>query len=268
MHAIAKKIVAGAGSLLAVAAGVGCAGAVQQADAQGDMMHVADERVDLRTPTVTMQAQVAGTFSYTQGDSDPVDVVATRLVGASKYLCGSSSVGETSGRVASRALEVGGAVENPLDATLEELAQSCGTQTAIMGCSCAGNPTDGIAAVNAEVTGVTLRGLMDAAVPSEGANTVVFASADGYEVALPLSYLKTRHCAIVFDLGGAPLANSVGGTNQLWLGSTPASYFVRDVVSVTFEERQTPPPSPVSDEAREAYQNLPNVGVLFGGTVE
>ena len=59
----------------------------------------------------------------------------------------------------------------------------------------------------------------------------------------------------------------MGGVNQLWLGSTAASYFARDIVSITLEERETPPPSPHSDEARAAYQNLPNVGVLLGWEV-
>ena len=103
--------------------------------------------------------------------------------------------------------------------------------------------------------------------PDENANTIVFTSADGYEVALPLSYVQMRYCPVVFDVNGAPLAESVGGTNQLWLGSTSANYFARDVVAITLEERETPPPSPTSDEAREAYANLPNVGVLLGGDV-
>jgi len=60
----------------------------------------------------------------------------------------------------------------------------------------------------------------------------------------------------------------MGGSNQLWLGSTSANYFARDIVAITLEERQTPPPSPSSDEARAAYANLPNVGVSFGGDIQ
>ncbi len=99
-------------------------------------------------------------------------------------------------------------------------------------------------------------------------NTVVFGSADGYEVALPLDYVFNRYAPIVFDVNGAPLAESMGGVNQLWLGSTSARYFARDIVSITLESRQTPPPKPGSAEAEDAYANLPNVGVFYGGTVE
>ena len=95
----------------------------------------------------------------------------------------------------------------------------------------------------------------------------MFTSADGYEVSLPLDYVNRRYCPIVFDVNGAPIAEVVGGSNQLWLGATSANYFARDIVTITLEERQTPPPSPSSEEARSAYQNLPNVGILFGGDV-
>ena len=103
--------------------------------------------------------------------------------------------------------------------------------------------------------------------PDEGVNTMVLVSADGYEVALPYTYVVQRRSSIVFAVNGAPLAESVGGSNQLWLGSTPASYFARDIVEIRLEDRQTPPPSPSSAEARAAYQNLPNIGVLYGGKV-
>lgn len=67
--------------------------------------------------------------------------------------------------------------------------------------------------------------------------------------------------------GTVMLDEVVGGTNQLWLGATSANYFARDIVSIALEERETPPSSPSSDEARAAYQNLPNVGVLLGGEI-
>lgn len=63
------------------------------------------------------------------------------------------------------------------------------------------------------------------------------------------------------------LIESVGGTNQLWLGSTPGNYFARDVVSIRLETRAEAPADPTSDEARATYENLPNIGVKFGGEV-
>ena len=94
------------------------------------------------------------------------------------------------------------------------------------------------------MTGVTVASLLAAAAPLEGVNTVVFTSADGYEVALPLSYVAQRHSLIVFEVNGAPIGDSVGGANQLWLGSTSARYFARDIVSVGFEARDVVPAAP------------------------
>ena len=141
------------------------------------------------------------------------------------------------------------------------------TETLVLGCSCAGNPADGAASVNAEVTGIALGTLLAAAEPSADANTIVFTSADGYEVALPLYYVEQRYCPIVFDVNGSPLIESVGGANQLWLGSTSARYFARDIVKIELEERETPPPAPGAGDVGDAYANLPNVGVYFGGEV-
>ena len=155
---------------------------------------------------------------------------------------------------------------HPYDATVEEMTDEA-TQTAVLGCSCAGNPADGIASVNAEVTGVAVTELLRHADPVAEANTIVFASADGYEVALPLSYVLQHYCPIVFDVNGSPIAESMGGVNQLWLGSTSARYFARDIVSITVEVRDEAPAAPGAGDAADASANLPNVGVFFGGEV-
>lgn len=78
-------------------------------------------------------------------------------------------------------ISVGGTVAHSFDASTEEMADEA-SQTIVLGCSCAGNPADGIASINAEVTGVAVTELLRHAEPVEGANTVVFTSADGYEV--------------------------------------------------------------------------------------
>ena len=58
----------------------------------------------------------------------------------------------------------------------------------------------------------------------------------------------------------------MGGTNQLWLGSTSARYFTRDVVEirVSCEDEANIPPIPGTPEAGDSRTNLPNVGVLNG----
>lgn len=270
MSNITKALALGTSSLLAVG---GIAGAVVNNGVEADApapndVAAAEEAVQLSDDTsIVRMPQVDGEFSYVQGEVGEGDDIA-RVATASKYFCASEEDRESGDvDVLDWTLTVTGAVQNSYSATFEELAANEETKSVVMGCACAGNPVDGVSSSNAEVSGFSVARLIALAEPTEAANTIVFGSADGYEVAIPLDYLAQRLCPLVFDINGYPLQSSIGGVNQLWLGSTPASYFARDVVSVTLEERQTPPPSPNSEEAREAYQNLPNVGVLLGGEI-
>ena len=267
-----KKLIAvGTGSALALAGlGMGAVAAFATADAPAVPATPAAEApaVESASAFQTVEAsEVQGTFAYTQSEVTPIETIARALGDAPDYLCGNQGGTLTDVSAEDWSIAVGGDVENPYSATVAELQDDPEVQSVLMGCSCQGNPADGNASVNALVTGVAVNILLDKAGVAEDANTVVFTSADGYEVALPLRYVTQRYCPIVFDVDGSPIAESVGGTNQLWLGSTSARYFARDIVSITVESRQTPPPDPGSEEAGDAYANLPNVGVSFGGEV-
>ena len=207
-------------------------------------------------------------FGFTQTEVSSNEWIAHHIGDASRYLCGSSVVqtGEATD-AASWTLKVAGDVANPCVTTIGELAATGEVQSSLLGCACAANPTDGLAIANAMVEGISVNDILRIAEPAPEANTIVFVSADGYEVALPLAYLWGRACPLVFNVNGSALVESVGGTNQLWLGSTSARYFARDITAITLEQRQTPPPAPGSDEADDEYANLPNVGVYFGGEI-
>ncbi len=269
MSATSKTIAAGAASVLALTAGVaGVAAAVDASQAVAAPAAEAPAAEQVSSDRV-VAPEVVGTFAFTQDEVSSNEDIVRNLAEGSRYLCGARA-SETNGAAVAEnwVLTVEGAVNRGFSATVQEIAQTDAVQSVLMGCSCLGNPADGRATANALVTGISAMILVDMAQPSEAANTVVFTSSDGYEVALPLSYLRSHYCPIVFDVNGSRLEQSVGGTNQLWLGSTPASYFVRDVTSVRVEEREVVPASPTSDEARAEYAaNLPNVGVLLGGEI-
>lgn len=209
---------------------------------------------------------VEGTFSYTQETVSSLEEIA-RAVGDTQYLCGAARANETAVAAEDWTIAVTGAVHNSYATTVADIQNDPAVQKVLLGCSCAGNPADGNASVAAQVTGVSVKLLLDRAGIEQDANTVVFTSADGYRVALPLDYVTQRYCPIVFDVNGSPIAESVGGTNQLWLGSTSARYFARDIVSITVEARDEAPAAPGTPEADDAYANLPNVGIAFGGEV-
>ena len=222
---------------------------------------------DTATETVMMD-KVVGTFTFTQNDSATAAAIRSAIGMAGQYLCGGLPVVDAEADYSRWAIALKGDVSHPFITTIGELQNDDELVTQLMGCACAANPADGKASLNAEVTGVSMNVLLDRLGIAEGANTVVFKSADGYEVALPLIYLRTHMCPIVFNVAGSPIVESMGGANQLWLGSTSARYFARDIVSITVETRDEAPAAPGSPEAGDTYANLPNIGVAFGGEVE
>lgn len=271
MKTATKKTAALSASVLMAMGGIGTTFlASAPADAQepqGNDPQI-DENITSEDSGIVSVRVVEGRFAFSQGVVSPNAHIARVIGEASKYLCGGQSV-VTSEDVAAQDWEIsiGGAVNYPETMSVTEFADSGFARSLVMGCSCSGNPVDGTASVDAEVTGMPLSDIINMVEPVQEANTVVFASADGYEIALPLSYVSQHYSSVVFAVNGAELAESVGGTNQLWLGSTPASYFARDIVAIDFQVRQTPPPSPTSEEGRAQLQNLPNIGVVYGGDV-
>ena len=276
MSATSKKMAVAAGAGVALIA-AGAAGslalaAAQTVDAQTGVAACAQEvsATQVKAANCVTVDKVEGSFAFTQTEVADNEYLAQNFAEGSKYLCGAKGTTSDQAQAQDWVLTVEGAVENEYAATIDELAESPAVQNVIMGCSCLGNPADGRAAANALVNGVSALVLVQMANPSADANTVVFTSDDGYQVALPLTYLESHYCPIVFDVNGSPIADSMGGANQLWLGSTPASYFIRNVSSITLEARDAAdvPASPSSDEARAEYAaNLPNVGMLLGGQV-
>lgn len=219
--------------------------------------------------SVIRSEYVAGSFSFDQTSVSSTKAIAQAMTKASKHLCGSSFAESSAHEEAQRAsldeweIAIKGDVEQEMTATLGDLAEKS-TSSITMGCSCAGNPADGQASVNAEVTGVALKTILDEASPLETANTITFTSSDGYEVSLPLRYVMQRYCLLAFDVNGEPLADSMGGTNQVWLGSTSAKYFAKDIVCIEIESRENPVPAPGDEDADRQGANLPNIGVVSG----
>lgn len=211
-------------------------------------------------------ANPVGSFCYSQDVVTDSAALARAFSGVDRVLCGA---GEGAGQgeapspdVSSWTISVGGdGVENAYAASIGELAQTGSYQT-VLGCTCLGNPADGRATANADVCGVTLDSILERAGLAEGANTITFVSSDGYEVSLPLGYVQQRMSLIVYRVNGAPVSETMGGTNQLWLGSTAARYFSRDVVEIVVSCEDEVPAAPGTPEAGDEYANRPNVGVL------
>lgn len=208
---------------------------------------------------------VQGTFAWNQQATASNAELSKMLYQASTHLCASSGselaaqVRAADGQSRIAAISVGGDVEHAFTANVEEFEAKAPLKK-VMGCTCSGNPADGRASANAAVSGFRLSAVIDEAAPLDGANTITFTSRDGFQVALPLGYVAQRYSIIVTEVNGEPASDAVGCSNQLWLGSTAARSFARDIVSIDITREQNPPAAPgAPDDA-----NLPNVGALSG----
>lgn len=263
---------------MSVAGIVGAAGlagtalAAQGEAGQGESAQVAAQQAEVRQEASRQVrlASVQGTFAFTQDEVTPTAQIARALGGADKVLCGATqealpSMAQVVDDAADWQITVDGdGVQAASAVTLGELAQK-GSQFTIMGCSCLGNPADGRATVNAAVTGVSVLDLLEAAGGVSGdANAITFVSSDGYEVTLPLFYVLQRASMIVYQINGEPLSASVGGTNQLWLGSTSARYFASDVVEIRVTCEEEAPAVPGTPDSGDHAANLPNASVTQG----
>lgn len=203
---------------------------------------------------------VQGTFAWNQDVVTDNETLARTLYDGSAYLCGAQGAEATgagdAGAASIDSIRVTGDVGHAFTASIDEFSQKAPMKK-VMGCTCAGNPADGRASANAEVGGFRLAALIDEADPAEGANTITFTSADGYEVALPLSYVTQRYSLIVTTVNGDAADSAIGCSNQLWLGSTAARSFARDVVEIAITKEAEPPAAP----GAPSNANTPNVGV-------
>lgn len=251
---------------------VGTALAAQGEAGQGESAQVAAQQAEVRQEASRQVrlASVQGTFAFTQDEVTPTAQIARALGGADKVLCGATqealpSTAQVVDDAADWQITVDGdGVQAACAVTLGELAQK-GSQFTIMGCSCLGNPADGRATVNAAVTGVSVLDLLEAAGGFSGdSNAITFVSSDGYEVTLPLFYVLQRASMIVYQINGEPLSASVGGTNQLWLGSTSARYFASDVVEIRVTCEEEAPAVPGTPDSGDHAANLPNASVTQG----
>lgn len=239
-----------------------------------DVAAAADIESRGQAASVNRVSNIEGTFNWNQ--DAVVDNPTLRRVlyeGVSTYLCGVH--GDVADAVAGAAslnrpvtegekivaLKVSGDVGTSFVASIDECLEQAPIKTTL-GCTCAGNPADGRASANAEVTGFSVKSLIERAKPSDGANTITFTAQDGYRVSLPLSYVMQRHSVIVTEVGGAAVDEALGCQNQLWLGATSARSFVRDIVSIEVTREDVVPEVP-----RAEGQNQPNVGVLSGGAI-
>lgn len=265
-----KKIIGtAAGTMLVLGSfGTAIAAPAQQALASEDGATSTAQEVaeGAANDTLVQKSTVQGLFTASQAQTATVDVMKNLFRNASAMLCNAGLHEEAApaADVPADAMEwefsVSGQVRNPYTAVIGDLVDDeNGVQQKVMGCTCAGNPTDGRTIANAEVTGLKLATLLQAASPTADANAVVLTSADGYSQTVPLYYILSHSCVLAYEVAGEPVSESMGGTVQLWLHGASANYYVSNVTSI---ELVSLPETPDDPSESDAFQNSPNVTVL------
>lgn len=258
-----RKIVAG-GASLGLAALLMAAGGADQAVASVEQSEINDVAAtcDAQTSRSAFCAvkanEICGMFTYTQDAVSSNEQISNVFRKVVSVLC-SNGVMETADPSA-WTLQVSGNVENGFSATLGELSEDA-SDSKVFTCACSNNPAGGNAIATADVEGVSIRGLLVKSRPAPNVNAAVIRCADGMEQTFPLDYLIRNDALVAYAVNGESLSKSVGGANQLWMGSSAGRYFARDVVEVRFEALSVVPEAPSFEPNEFEYVNRPNIGI-------
>lgn len=267
MEQTGKKVISAAtGTLLALGAlGSAVAMPAQQALAEDAATVTEDTQATAQQSDIVRESEVRGTLTATQAKTLTANVLKKIFRNAPAVLCAAGLHEEQAlpdnvpGDAMAWKFTVSGNVKNSYEAAVGDLVGDDGAQTKVIGCACMGNPADGRAIANAEVTGIKLSSIITAAGPRADANAVIFTSADGYSQTIPLWYVYAHSCVLAYEVAGEPVSESMGGTVQLWLHGASANYYVSDVVSIELATLDEAPADP-SDSSQ--FINSPNVTVL------
>ena len=240
----------GVGMQLANPAAVGAA--TQTAEGLLDATHVAfgtapsaREGTWLRGPVAGDFVPVAaddvqGEFSFTQEGISPNDDLFNIFGTTITSMC-SKPIFEADDAVEGQAnfyLNVGGHMMKSFSVDVSKLAKTS-SKTMIIVCSCAtGRPF-----AQVEVTGVPLSAIVEMADLDPDVNTVTAIGADGFGMPLPLRYALERDALLVYRVNGEDLATAGedGSSLQLYLPSTVARYFTRNVADLQFTAEASEP---------------------------
>ena len=220
-----KKILSGAASLTMVAAS-------QAAVAETAFTVNAGEAA-----SYDEIANVQGAFSFNQDTVTPADSVFSLFGTAATGLCAKPAFAMDTAE--EYTISVNGKINKAYSTTLSQL-QKGKTVTRTMMCSCA----TGSAVAQASITGAMVSDILQLADVQADANAIAFKSADGYKATLPLQYVLDKGAMLVWQIGDE--ANPAGA--QVWMPSTVAKYFTRNVAEIELLTADVNVEGPAADQ--------------------
>ena len=181
-------------------------------------------------------AGVKGEFTFDQDVVTPADEVFSLFGSVVTGLCAKPDFALGEG---STLVNVGGDFIESYTVDLKERV----SQVRTLLCSCA----TAAATVNAKITGVLLKDVLELAKLDERVNTIAVKGADGYTAKLPLRYALDKDAMFVYQVGG----KDVPSGNQFWVPETVAKYFTRNVMEI---ELTAEAEVPAVDAREDAYR--------------
>lgn len=243
----ASKIISGMTGV-AMLASNGIAGAQEVAEYNVNGYDVKAETVE--KTEYKKQANVEGSFVFTQDVVSPTDEVFNIFGTAVTAMCASPAFAtENNAEPETYYFNVSGNIKKQYSIKLDDVAKD-NSETKVLKCSCATSS----ALANAQVLGVPLSAVIRMDELEDGVNTVTVKGADGYSVDLPLKYVLEKKALIVYKVNG----EDVPSGTQLWMPSTVARYFTRNVTEIELTAREEVPEVKGTDDAYRAKVSILN----------
>lgn len=198
----------------------------------------------MRGITAMTNEQVASQMAFTW-DQDTVlnaeDIFSINWYydepGVNRYMAGLSGVKPdptTDGLYDQWTISVDGEVENPFEMTIREMIDTFGLKTDKMTLHCGVNYNGGSWIGNFEITGISIKDIMEYAGVRDSANTFENDGSDGSTYFASMADLMNNDGYIVLEVGGQPLPYAEGYPAQVWVGGQPAWNCVKQVNKLTF----------------------------------
>lgn len=224
--------------------------AAPEAEAQKETGVVIEER---EQEAYTKVANVQGAFAFSQDVLTPPDEVFNLFGTAATYACAKPGFAFDEVDRQEYYINVSGNIKKACTVGIAELEKLESVERNMV-CTCAMSVT----AAQASVRGVRVADVISMADLEDGVNTITMKDADGYGIAMPLSYVLEKDALLVYEIGDVPLTTSQGAPMQVWMPDTVAKYFTRQVTEIELTAQAEVPEVEGPEDAYRAKINVVN----------
>ena len=167
-------------------------------------------------------------------------------------------------------LTIDGEVENPIEMTVTELVEKFGTKSSVQKQGCIENATGNAWIYQAELTGVSMKDIIDYVKPADGVTNIKCTSEDGYNMVSPgFDEINYEDCLLVTEINGEPLPAHQGYPVTLAVPRNSAASYIKAIQSISFvtvpsdgeEEEEEGVGTPLDPDTGK-MQGKPNSAVL------